>query len=88
MSIKKKAAPRQKDNGIAKRLSKDKALECQLQTIFHFLQENIATASMTSVVTGITQKNICQYKRGIEKAQFISQIYLVHSNKRGGHYEK
>lgn len=88
MCIKKKAAPRLKDNGIAKRPSKDKAFKCQLQTIFHFLQEHIATASMVSATTEIPQKNITRYIRDLEKAPLSSQPDLINSNKRGGHYEK
>ena len=40
----------------------------QQQTIFHYLQEHIATASMVADATGIYQKNICRYKRDLEKA--------------------
>ena len=40
----------------------------QLQTIFQYLQEHIATASMVADATGICQKNICRYKRDLEKA--------------------
>lgn len=40
----------------------------QLQTIFQYLQKNVATASMVADVTGIYQKNICRYKRDLEKA--------------------
>ncbi|MBK9109922.1 MAG: hypothetical protein IPM92_16510 [Saprospiraceae bacterium] len=40
----------------------------QLQTIFKYLQEHIATASMIADATGIYQKNICRYKRDLEKA--------------------
>lgn len=40
----------------------------QLQTIFLYLKENIATASMVADATGIYQKNICRYKRDLEKA--------------------
>jgi hypothetical protein len=43
----------------------------QLQTIFRFLKENIATASMISDETGIYQKNICRYKRDLEKAGLL-----------------
>lgn len=39
----------------------------QLQTIFHYLQQHIATASMVAEATGIYQKNICRYKRDLEK---------------------
>jgi hypothetical protein len=40
----------------------------QLQTIFQYLQEHIATASMVADATGVYQKNICRYKRDLEKA--------------------
>lgn len=40
----------------------------QLQTIFQYLQENVATASMVADATGIYQKNICRYKRDLEIA--------------------
>jgi predicted transcriptional regulator len=40
----------------------------QLQTIFHYLQNNVATASMVADATGIPQKNITRYKRDLEKA--------------------
>jgi len=45
---------------------KDKTFKNQIQTIFHFLQEHVATASMISDATGIPQKNICRYKRDLE----------------------
>lgn len=51
-----------------KRQGKDTPPRTQLQTIFYFLQEHIATASMVSDATGIYQKNICRYKRDLEKA--------------------
>jgi len=47
---------------------KDKLKLTQLQTIFHFLRNNIATASMVAAATGVPQKNICRYKRDLEKA--------------------
>ena len=46
----------------------------QLQTIFQYLEENIATASMVSTATGIPQKNICRYKRDLEKAGRLWEI--------------
>ncbi len=48
--------------------SKDTAHLNQLQTIFQFLFENVATASMASDATGIYQMNICRYKRDLQKA--------------------
>lgn len=40
----------------------------QLQTIFAYLEKNIATASMVSHATGVPQKCITRYKRDCEKA--------------------
>lgn len=47
--------------------NKDNPTKNQLQTIFEYLFENIATASMVAEATGIYQKNICRYKRDLEK---------------------
>jgi len=46
----------------------------QLQTIFQYLEEHIATASMVANATGIAQKNICRYKRDLEKAGRLWEI--------------
>ena len=46
----------------------------QLQTIFQYLTENDATASMVADATGIYQKNICRYKRDLEKAGRLWEI--------------
>ena len=45
---------------------KDNPHHNQLQTIFQYLQEHDATASMVSDATGVPQKNICRYKRDLE----------------------
>lgn len=57
-----------------KRHDKDTLHFNQLQTIFQYLQENIATASMVADATGIYQKNICRYKRDLEKAGLLWEI--------------
>lgn len=46
----------------------------QLQTIFQYLQVEVATASMVSEATGIYQKNICRYKRDLEKAGLLFEV--------------
>lgn len=46
----------------------------QLQTIFQFLHEQTATASMVAEATGIYQKNICRYKRDMEKAGTLWEV--------------
>lgn len=47
--------------------SKVKYFKTQRQTIFQYLQGHTATASMVSFATGIPQKNICRFKRDLEK---------------------
>lgn len=51
---------------LHKRQGKDTDFTTQLKTIFQYLQEHIATASMVSAATGIPQKNICRFKRDLE----------------------
>lgn len=46
---------------------KDKYFLSQKKIVYKYLLENTATASMVSVATGISQKNICRYKRTLEK---------------------
>ena len=62
------------NNPLHKRQSKDTGFKNQLKTIFQYLQEHIATASMVSAATGIPQKNICRYKRDLEKAGRLWEI--------------
>lgn len=53
---------------------KDNNNVCQEKTIFTFLQTNVATASMISESTNIPQKNICRYKRDLEKAGLLWEV--------------
>jgi len=53
---------------------KDNHRTTQLKTIFHFLQNHIATASMVSAATGVPQKNICRYKRDLENAEMLWEV--------------
>ncbi len=57
-----------------KRQGEDNTPLNQVQTIFQYLKENIATASMVADATGIYQKNICRYKRDLEKAGRLFEI--------------
>ena len=43
------------NNPLRKRQGKDTDFKSQLKTIFQYLQEHIATASMVSAATGIPQ---------------------------------
>lgn len=62
------------ESSFAGNTGKDNPHLNQLQTIFQFLLENIATASMVASATGIYQKNICRYKRDLEKAGRLWEI--------------
>jgi hypothetical protein len=53
---------------------KDKYFQKQKDTIFLYLKNNVATASMISKATGISQKNICRYKRDLEKAGTLWEV--------------
>jgi len=53
---------------------KDKNSQKEKKTIFLFLQNHIATASMASKATGIPQKNICRYKRDLEQAGELWEV--------------
>jgi len=66
-----------------KRQGKDNYFQTQLITIFTYLQKNIATASMVSEATGIPQKNICRYKRDLEKAGQLWEVEKKQCNKTG-----
>lgn len=62
------------NNPQHKRQGEGKTHLNQLQTIFQYLQEHIATASMVADATGIYQKNICRYKRDLEKVGRLWEI--------------
>lgn len=51
-----------------------KRIKNQLQTIFNYLKKHTATASMVTDATGVDQKNICRYKRDLEKAGILWEI--------------
>ena len=55
----------------------------QLQTIFEYLKKHIATASMVSDATGVPQKNICRYKRDLEKVGQLWEIAKTTCKKTG-----
>lgn len=60
---------------LHKRQRKVKGLNSEIKTIFNYLYRNIATASMVSKATGITQKNIFRYKSDLEKAELLFEVY-------------
>lgn len=70
-------------NALNKVQSKDKLRFNQLQTIFQYLENNIATASMIEAATGIYQKNICRYKRDLEKAGKLWEVSKGYCKRTG-----
>lgn len=46
----------------------------QLQTIFQFLERNVATGSEVSKATGVPHKNFTRYKRDLEKSGRLVEI--------------
>jgi hypothetical protein len=66
-----------------KEQSEGKEVLNQVQTIFQYLHKNIATASMVSFYTGIPQKNICRYKRDMEKAGLLWEVRKAYCNLTG-----
>ncbi|MDW7691473.1 hypothetical protein R9C00_18000 [Flammeovirgaceae bacterium SG7u.111] len=57
-----------------KRQGKDTYSTTQLKTIFLFLKEHVATASMVSAATGVPQKCITRYKRDLEKVGLLWEV--------------
>lgn len=64
----------QLNSPIHKGQYEDRGHTTQLQTIFHFLHQNVATVSMVSIATGIPPRNVCRYKRDLEKANRLWEI--------------
>ena len=62
---------------------KDNMFKSQLKTIFLYLQEHTATASMVAAATGIPQKNICRFKRDLEKAGRLWEIEKKYCKETG-----
>lgn len=64
-------------------LDKDKTNCNQLQTIFFYLQDHVATASMVTDATLVPQKNITRYKRDLEKAELLWEVEKKDCQKTG-----
>lgn len=62
------------DNSLNFSGYKDNSRLNQLQTIFEYLQDHIATASMVTEATAIPQKCITRYKRDLEKAGKLWEV--------------
>lgn len=61
---------------INNRHNKDKFYRNQLHTVYSYLQNHIATATMVSEATGIPQKCICRYKRYLEKLGLLWEVKI------------
>jgi hypothetical protein len=70
-------------NSPNNRQGKDRSFNSQLKTIFQYLQEHIATATMVSAATGVPQKCITRYKRDLEKAGQLWEIEKKMCQKTG-----
>lgn len=70
-------------NNSLNKQGKDKDFKNQLQTIFEYLKENVATASMVSDATGIPQKNITRYKRDLELTGRLWEVEKRECKKTG-----
>lgn len=60
---------------LHKRQCKIKGFRKEEQTIFYYLKNTIATASMITRATGVNQKNICRYKSDLEKRNLLFEVY-------------
>lgn len=54
--------------------SKDNSHQTQLQTIFRFLQNHVATASMVSAATFVSHKCLTRYKRDLEQKNMLWEV--------------
>ena len=62
------------ENSPNKRRGQDNNKTTQLKTIFNYLQNNIATATMVHEATGIPRPNITRYKRDLEKKELLAEV--------------
>jgi hypothetical protein len=53
---------------------KFKQFQNQKKTIFEYLKQCTATASMVTDATGVPQKSICRYKRDLEKQGLLYEV--------------
>lgn len=72
-----------KQNPLDKRQLQDKDITTQLKTIFHFLRNNVATAAMVEEATGVHHKNICRFKRDLEKTGCLWEVFKGYCQRTG-----
>lgn len=63
-----------KTHSLNSKQGKDNYFKTQLKTIFEYLKDNTATASMVANATGVPQKSICRYKRYLEKIGLLHEV--------------
>lgn len=56
------------------KIIENRNVSTQMQTIFDYLKNNIATASMVTDATGVPQKCITRYKRDLEKNGRLAEV--------------
>jgi hypothetical protein len=59
---------------LHKRQGKTTDSQNQLKTIFQYLRDHVATASMVTNATGVPQKCITRYKRDLEKNGMLWEV--------------
>ncbi|WP_157588955.1 hypothetical protein [Psychroserpens burtonensis] len=69
------------DNSPNIRQGKDSNKRTQLQTIFTYLRNHIATASMVTDATGVPQKCITRYKRDLEELGLLTEVKYCYCEK-------
>lgn len=62
------------DNSLLSQF-KGKHFQKEKEAIFLYLNDHVATAAMISKATGIPHKNICRYKRDLEKAGVLIEVH-------------
>ena len=62
---------------------KVKQFQNQFNTIFQYLKQNTATASMVTEATCVPQKSICRYKRDLEKQGLLYEVVKKHCKLTG-----
>jgi hypothetical protein len=70
-------------NSLLNEQHKDNSRATQLKTIFEYLQNHIATASMVTDATGVPQKNLTRYKRDLEKSNRLWELHKTYCKKTG-----
>ncbi|HZL11680.1 MAG TPA: hypothetical protein VFC65_16980 [Prolixibacteraceae bacterium] len=67
-------SPASPSKGLCTINNKGTLPQSQLQTIFFYLLNHVATASMVADATGVPQKCITRYKRDLENSEMLWEI--------------